>query len=278
MMMNKNEHRNVRLEKIASLSFYTEGPAMDSKGNVYCTTLAGGTILKINTGNKISEWAHSDCPNGQTILPNDDHLVCDVKLAAVRRFDSNGRFVKNEIEKYCDGTEVYCPNDLITDNDGNIYFTDSVRNEGKVFFAGANGGQSILAKDLDYPNGLVISSDQKILYVTESYKNRILKIDLESPGKAKDNVGVFAELPKNISGKKEDNLPDGLSLDHNGNLWVAHYGMQLLHKLSSQGELLCSIDTGMPLTSNLFFLNPETIVVTGGYGEPGPGGLFRILL
>ena len=234
--------------------------------------------VKIDSENKVSEWAYSDCPNGQIILPNDDHLVCDVKLAAVRRFDSNGRFVKNEIEKYCDGTEVYCPNDLITDNDGNIYFTDSVRNEGKVFFAGANGEQSILAKDLDYPNGLVISYDQKILYVAESYKNRILKIDLESPGKAKDNVGVFAELPVNASGKKEDNLPDGLALDYDGNVWVAHYGMQLVHKLSSQGELLCSIDTGMPLTSNLLFLNPETIVITGGYGEPGPGGLFRILL
>lgn len=273
----KNADR-IRLEKVASLPFYTEGPAIDSVGNIYCTTLSGGSILKIDAENKITEWGYSDCPNGQTILPNGDHLFCDVKLAAIRRFDGNGRFIKNEVEKYCDGIEVYCPNDLITDNDGNIYFTDSIRNEGKVCFVGANGEQSILAKDLDYPNGLILSFDQKTLFVAESYKNRILKIDLENPGKAKGHVEVFAELPVHASGKKEDNLPDGLALDHDGNVWVAHYGMQSVHKLSPEGRLLCSIDSGMPLTSNLCFSNPTTIVVTGGYGEPGPGGLFRILL
>ena len=273
--MNADE---IRLEKIASLPFYTEGPAIDSLGYIYCTTLSGGTILKIDTENKISEWAYSECPNGQIILANGDHLFCDVKLAAIRRFDGNGRFVKNEVERHCAAIEVYCPNDLITDNDGNIYFTDSLRNEGKVFFAGTNGEQSILTKDLDYPNGLILSSDQKTLFVAESYKNRILKIHLEKPGKAKGHAEVFAELPLHASGKKEDNLPDGLALDQDGNIWVAHYGMQAIHQLSPGGKLLCSIDTGMPLTSNLYFSNPTTIVVTGGYGEPGPGGLFRILL
>lgn len=269
---------NTELEKIASLPFYTEGPAIDSKGNIYCTTLSGGMILKIDAKNKISEWAYSGCPNGQIILFNDDHLVCDVKLAAIRKFDGNGRFIKNEIEKYCAGMEVYCPNDLIADNNGNIYFTDSIRNIGKVCFAGTNGQQSILAGNLDYPNGLAMSFDQKILYVAESYKNRILKIDLESAGRAKGGIGIFAGLPVNESGKAEDNLPDGLALDQHGNLWVAHYGMQAIHKLSKEGKLLLSIDTSMPFTSNLFFLNPETIVVTGGYGEPGPGALFRVFL
>lgn len=266
------------IEKIRDLPFYTEGPAMDSKGNIYCTTLSGGAILKIDTENKMSEWAYSDCPNGQIVLPDDDHLVCDVKLAAVRRFDRNGQFIKNEIEKYCDGVEIYCPNDLITDDSGNIYFTDSIRDKGKICFLGVNGERSILADDLDYPNGLVLSFDQKTLYVAESYKNRVIKIALESAGKTKDTIEVFAELPTHSSGKEIDNLPDGLALDRDGNVWVAHYGMQAIHKLSLEGELLASIDTNMPLTSNLFFYNSEVIVVTGGYGEPGPGGVFRVFL
>lgn len=275
--MNVNNSTG-RIEKISDLPFYTEGPAMDSKGNIYCTTLSGGTILKIDAGNNISEWAYSGCPNGQIVLPDDDHLICDVKLAAIRRFDSNGRFVKNEIEKYCAGAEVYCPNDLLTDSNGNIYFTDSVRNKGKICFSGINGVQSILANDLDYPNGLVMSFDQETLYVAESYKNRIIKVSLEGAGKMKGRIDVFAALPTHSSGKETGNLPDGLALDRDGNLWVAHYGMQCLHKLSPEGKLLDSINTNMPLTSNLFFYNPETIIVTGGYGEPGPGGLFRVFL
>lgn len=266
------------IKKIADLPFYTEGPAMDSKGNIYCTTLSGGTILKIDIENKITEWAHSACPNGQIVLPDDIHLVCDVKLAAIRRFDANGQFVKNEIEKFCAGVEVYCPNDLVTDNNGNIYFTDSVRDNGKVCFLGVNGEQTILANDIDYPNGLVMSFDQKTLYVAESYKNRVIKITLESAGRMKGHIDVFAALPAHSSGKETDNLPDGLALDRDGNVWVAHYGMRSLHKLSPEGNLLASIDTNMPLTSNLFFYNPETIIVTGGYGEPGPGGLFKVFL
>ena len=268
----------MRVEKIGDLSFYTEGPAMDSKGNIYCTTLSGRAILKIDAQNKITEWAYSDCPNGQIVLPDDEHLVCDVKLAAVRRFDSDGQFIKNEIEKYCADIEVYCPNDLIADGSANIYFTDSIRNSGKVCFLGTNGEQSILANDLDYPNGLVLSLDQKTLYVAESYKNRVIKIALESAGKTEDSIDVFAELPIHSSGKEIDSLPDGLALDQDGNLWVAHYGMQAIHKLSPEGKLLASIDTNLPLTSNLFFCDPETIIVTGGFGEPGPGAVFKVFL
>lgn len=266
------------LEKLALLPFYTEGPAVDSKGNMYCTTLSGGSILKVDTEHRISEWAYSDCPNGQIILPDGDHLICDVKLAAVRRFDSDGHFIKNEIEKYCADIEVYCPNDLITDGEGNIYFTDSVRNKGKVCFWGVNGEQKILADDLDYPNGLVLSFDQKTLYVAESYKNRIIRIDLESAGSMKGHIDVFADLPVHPSGKETDNVPDGLAMDRNENVWVAHHGMQAIHRLSPEGKVLVTIDTNMPLTSNLFFCDPETIVITGGYGEPGPGGLFRVFL
>jgi len=278
LLYTKEINLIMRIEKIGDLPFYTEGPAMDSKGNMYCTTLSGRAILKIDAENKITEWAYSDCPNGQIVLPDDDHLVCDVKLAAVRRFDSNGKFIKNEIEKYCAGIEVYCPNDLITDSNGNIYFTDSIRNKGKVCFLGVNGEQSILADDLDYPNGLVLSFDQKTLYVAESYKNRVIKIVLESAGNMKGSIEVFADLPTHSSGKEINNLPDGLAIDWDGDLWVAHYGMQAIHKLSPEGKLLDSINTNMPLTSNLFFCDPETIVVTGGYGEPGPGGLFKVFL
>ncbi len=269
---------NYRKEKIADFLFYTEGPAIDSKGNIYCTTLSGGSILKIDNKNEISEWSHSDCPNGQIIVAEDEHLVCDVKMKAIRRFGSDGRFIKNEVEKVHSDVPVFCPNDLIEDSKGNIYFTDSIRDEGKVCFLGITGEQKILVSNLDYPNGLVFSHDQQLLYVAESYKNRILVIDLESAGKMHGDYDVFVELPGNDSGRDQDNLPDGLALDIEGNLWVAHYGMQAIHKFSPEGKLLTSIDTGMPFTSNLFFLNPETIFVTGGYGEPGPGALFKINL
>ncbi len=267
---------NVRIERIADLLFYTEGPAIDSKGNFYCTTLTGGRILKINNRNEISEWGKSACPNGQIILPEGDHLVCDSKLSAVLRFNQDGEFLKNEIEGFCSDFPIYVPNDLITDQEGNLYFTDSIRQNGKVCFLGINGEQKILISDLDYPNGLVLSANGKILYVAESYKNRVIKIKLKQPGEVDGNYDVFANLPNHSSGREQDNLPDGLAIDVNNNIWVAHYGMQAIQVLNKHGKLLASIDTTMVYTSNLAIIDKDTILVTGGYGEPGPGALFLL--
>jgi gluconolactonase len=266
----------VKRTKIASLLYYTEGPVIDDQGNFYCTTLTGGSILKINRRKEISEWGKSACPNGQIILPEGDHLICDSKLAAVRRFDPDGNFLKDEIKKFCADFPVHVPNDLIIDKEGNLYFTDSVRHMGKVCFLGINGDQKVVIYDLDYPNGLVLSDDGKLLYVAESYQNRIIKIKLKEPGVAGGAFEVFANLPNHPSGHEQDNLPDGLALDADNNLFIAHYGMQAVQVLSENGSPLKSIDTTMPYSSNVAIVNSSTILVTGGYGEPGPGALFLI--
>lgn len=267
-----------RLEKITDLSFYTEGPAMDKHGNIYCTTLTGGSILKVDSRNNISEWGVSMCPNGQFILPDGDHLVCDVEMSAVRRFSPKGKFLINEIQGFCCDVAIFTPNDLVVDSKGNLYFTDSQRYSGKVCFLSVNGEQRILSDQLDYPNGIVLSPDEQWLLVAESYKNRIIKIKLKSPGEQDGGYEVFAELPVHTSGKASDNLPDGLAWNSNGELLVAHYGMQAVQVISEQGRVLSSIDSGIPLTSNLCLDNEQTLVVTGGCGEPGPGSLVRIFL
>lgn len=260
------------IKDIANVPFYTEGPVIDKNGNRFVTNLTGGTILKINADNTITEWASTPCPNGQTIAPNGNHLICDVKSAAIKCYNQQGEFIRDEIQGFINGKEIYCPNDVITDVQGNIYFTDSVRHKGKVCFVGINGEHKIIADQLDYPNGLVLVEEKNTLYVAESYTNRILAIQLNEPTEVK----VFCELPNNASDKKEDNLPDGLALDTDGNIWVAHYGMGAVQVLSPNGKLLATVETQIPLTSNLAFTNQNTLLVTGGYGEPGPGAIKEI--
>lgn len=267
--MKGERHSLGRMNIVADVPFYTEGPAVDSRGNCYCTTLTGEAILKIEESGKWVEWARSACPNGQIIVEDDQHLICDVKLSAIRRYDQAGRFIRNEIAGSCAGEKVFAPNDLVADASGNIYFTDSIRDKGKLCFVGRDGQQHILMADMDYPNGLVLSDDEQRLYVAESYQNRILVIDLRSAGDGGGGCHVFAELPQNKTGGY--NLPDGLARDHQGNIWVAHYGMQALQVLSPEGTLLLSLDTGVPLTSNLTFIGKEKLLITGGFGEPGPG-------
>jgi gluconolactonase len=263
---------------IAHLLYYTEGPAIDSEGNIYCTTLTGGSILKIQPGGTLTEWGKTACPNGQVILSGGDHLVCDSKLGSVRRFSAGGRIIKDEISKTCAGIPVYIPNDLCIDADGGFYFTDSLRKSGKIFYSGPDGTQSVVATGLDYPNGIALSNDQTTLYVAESYKNRILQISLKKRGLAENLPRVLANLPSHPSGKAVCNLPDGLTLDMHGNIWVAHYGMHSACQISPEGALLSSLHTSLRLTSNLIFVAPSVLLVTGGDGEPGPGALVEFNL
>lgn len=148
----------------------------------------------------------------------------------------------------------------------------------------AQKGSSL--KTLIYPNGIVLSADKKYLLIAESYQNRILFIRLEDVGYASANPEVFADLPKNEKPTDPDNLvetgnlPDGLALDREGNLWVAHYGMQALQIIDLSGNFITSIDTGIPATSNLCFSTPDdkTIIISGGIDEPGPGLIHKILI
>jgi gluconolactonase len=262
---------DTRFEVLVKLPWYTEGPAVDSRGNIFFTTLKGKVIFKIDSKGKLSEWVAANCPNGQLILPNDEHLVCESGEKSISRFDKQGKFIQYDIEGRCGDEIVSSPNDLVTDTQGGIYFTDSVREHGKVFYYKPGGTETVVARNLDFPNGIAVSRDGNTLFVAESYQNRILSFEINNGYRQK----IFAALPTQASGKIIDNLPDGLRVDADGNVWVAHYGMGSIHVLSPQGNLINTIKAAFPLTSNLC-LTEQTIIVTGGYGEPGPGGLLQM--
>lgn len=265
------------VKEILRVPYYTEGPVKDTDGNYFFTTLTGGIIYKLDINGYLSEWSKAICPNGQVILENGDHLVCDSKLSTLTRFNRDGEFIKNDIQGKCANAKIFVPNDVIADSHGGIYFTDSIREYGKVGYIDMNGHQRIISENLDYPNGLALSKDEKLLFVAESYKNRIVVFTLKSTGIIEGEFDVFTELPQHETKHASKNLPDGIKVDKSGNVWIAHYGMNCIQVVSSSGVLLRTIQTGIPLTSNLFISESE-VVITGGYSEPGPGSLVKFVL
>lgn len=265
------------IQKLIDLTHYTEGPAIGADGSFYFTTLSGGKIGKLSQHGEYTEWGKGPCPNGQVILSNGDHLFCDSATAGIVKHSSSGKLLEYIVLDRCAGEKVSTPNDLIIDSVGNIYFTDSIRSHGKVFFKGVDGSEKVVATGIDYANGLALSKDECYLFVAESFQNRLLKLEIKVPGVAASAPEVFFDLPKNASGNITDNLPDGLKVDRDGNIWVAHYGMGAVQVISSKGELRASLSTSLPLTSNLCFVEDEdgvkTVLITGGFGEPGPGAV-----
>lgn len=270
-------NKNYTYKKFIKHPFYTEGPVVDPAGNWFFTDLAGGSIIRISSDGNQTIWAKATCPNGQALLSNGQHIICDSTSGLLKKFDSNGIFMENIIEQSCAGEIIKTPNDVIRDHMGNIYFTDSTRENGKVGYISTSGQEKIIARGLDYPNGLALSIDGEYLFVAESYKNRILAYHLNNEGIPLTGFSIVANLPRHPSNKCEKNLPDGIKVDQKGMIWVAHYGMGKVHQLSPDGELLRSIDIPFDLVSNLF-IKSKTLIVTGGYSEPGPGGIIEIEL
>lgn len=266
--------QHVKAEMLLDLPYYCEGPAVDREGRLFFTDLAGQSIQYYEEGKSII-WSKGRKPNGQAITKDGDHLVCDSQLGAVLKYDENGKLTGKISPTFIEETLVRCPNDIISDPEGGFYFTDSVRHQGAVYHVDQKGRASTLLREVDFANGLAHDKERNILYIAESYKNRILQLDLNKQKTDEAFLSVFADLPQNPTDPFRGNLPDGLRLDAVGRIWVAHYGMQALQVLSREGELLATYDTGIPLTSNLCFVGKE-IWITGGLKEPGPGRLAKI--
>ncbi|MCS7046083.1 MAG: SMP-30/gluconolactonase/LRE family protein [Gemmataceae bacterium] len=272
----------VKIVKLFEVPHYCEGVVFDHEGYGYISH--GDQITKFTPAGKHWTWVKMRAPNGHKILADGSHLVCDAGFNAVLKLDANGHLL-GQASSMCDGQPLRAPNDLTLDtpNDG-FYFTDPGGSDdkkliGTIHYVDKNGRTHLCDKGLAFPNGIVLTPDGKRLFVAESKKNRILVYDVLAPGKL-GPLKVFAELPEK-QGDQIDNQPDGMCLDSDGNLYVAHYGMRQVQVLNPEGKLIRRYPGGNLTTSNVGFSGKDmnVLYITGGLGaEAGAGAVFRIEL
>ena len=261
---------------------YCEGVVFDQSGTGYISW--GKTITKFTLDGKHGAWVETGAPNGHKVLADGTHLVCDASQHAVLHLSAEGKLLE-PASKMCDGKPLRGPNDLSLDTpNGGFYFTDpggssDVKPIGTLHYVDGKGTTHLLDSGLAFPNGVVLSSDGRKLYMAESKQNRVLLYEVSGPGKVGHRT-VFAKLPeKDTSTEQIDNQPDGMCLDAAGNLYVAHYGMKQVQVLNPEGKLIARYGGGNITTSNVAFGGPkmDQLFVTGGLGpEAGKGGLFRL--
>ncbi len=289
------ESNAVKPVEVILVPEYSEGIVFDHQGNAYISH--GEFITRVAPGGKPTLWATTrtpggkgnpgvkGAPNGHKVLADGTHLVCDASHHAVLHLDADGKMLE-PASKECDGKPLRGPNDLTLDTKhGGFYFTDpgdsTLKNPiGTVHYVDARGKTHLVAGGLAFPNGIVLRPDGKTLLVGESQKNRILEYPVLAPGKV-GKMRVFASLPvKDEKAGQIDNQPDGMCLDADGNLYVAHYGMRQVQVLDPQGKLIRRYAGGTLTTSNVAFGGPnmDQLYVTGALGkEQGSyGALFRL--
>jgi gluconolactonase len=130
-------------------------------------------------------------------------------------------------------------NDLVFAGNDDIYFTDQGQTglhdpTGRVYRLRTNGTLDLIVGNVPSPNGLVLNGAEHILYVAATRGNSIWRIPLMPDGTA-SKVGIFVQLSASLGG------PDGLAMDEEDNLAVAHAGLGAVWIFSRLGEPLYRI-------------------------------------
>src|SRR5690606_38850865 len=104
------------------------------------------------------------------------------------------------------------------------------------------------------PNGLVLSQDERTLFLAVTRDNAVWRVPLTDEGGTM-KVGAFIRLTGGIG-------PDGLCIDNHGNLIVCHFGMGCAWVFDPHGEPIRRIDSPLTkLTTNAAISNDGTTVL-----------------
>jgi len=207
---------------------------------------SGGALVALHRG-----FAHFDFATGKyTIISNPE------KDDAVRfndgKCDPQGRFWAGTMEVAETGPAL-----------GSLYFLDSKYQVHKKL------------GDVVCSNGLVWSHDQKKMYYIDSPRRTVDVFDFDPA------TGDISNRAPAVTLTEKDGYPDGMTIDSDGNIWVAHWGGYKVTQWDpTTGKLLRTIPIPVERVSSVAFGGPDLTdlyVTTAAKGDPAPAGaLFRV--
>ncbi|MCE9567913.1 MAG: SMP-30/gluconolactonase/LRE family protein [Planctomycetes bacterium] len=217
---------------------FTEGPAADGNGNVYFSDIPNNRIHKVDADGKLSTLLeNSEGCNGLMVDARGRLIACQGNAKKLIALDVETKKISVLSDGF-DGKPLGTPNDLVIDRTGGIYFT--APDISAVFYLPSAGKAVRVLDGLPRPNGVLLSPDEKILYVLPSGSADVLAYPIERPGtigKAK----VLCKLEQNP--KQASRLGgDGLTLDTRGNLYLTKPSLKAIQVVSPEGKTLGLIE------------------------------------
>ncbi len=215
---------------------FTEGPACDGNGNVYFTDIVNNRILKLDaqTGRYSTFREPSGRANGLLFDVQGRLLACEGNEFCpndgnrrVTRTDLKTNIVEVLVDRW-QGKRLNSPNDIAACSNGQLFFTDPCYYDRKtmeldhesVYRIDADGKvtQALTQPQIQRPNGVALSPDERSLYVVDSCPvdgghRRIWAFDLASDGTL-SNQRLVIDFAPGRGG-------DGMCVDSQGTLYIA---------------------------------------------------------
>jgi gluconolactonase len=263
-----------------------EGPSWDPAGYLYF--VGQNRISRRTPDGKVEVYRdNAGGPNGSLVDPEGRLLVTEATARRVTRTERDGT-ITVLAERY-EGKRFNSPNDLAIDSKGRVYFTDprygrrdsmEMQVEGVYRIDGPQTVTRILeAPAVDRPNGILVSPDDRYLYIADNNNNtpgaarKLWRFDLKPDGTADPGSRKLIFDWKTARG------PDGFKMDRKGLFYVAA-GLNKPHPpaetadefkggvyvLSPAGELLEFIPIPRDEVTNCAFggRDLKTLFITAG--------------
>jgi sugar lactone lactonase YvrE len=149
---------------------------------------------------------------------------------------------------------------------------------GTLYAFRPDGGWSVLDRGYVIANGPAFSGDGTIVYHADSAARTIYAFDLCANG-------ALAGKRTFVRFEEGDGFPDGMSVDDDGNLWVAMWDGGRLEMIEPTGARRGIVELPIQRPTSCVFAEPDgqqlfvTSARRGVQGdEPAPGGLFSVRL
>ncbi|MSQ60785.1 MAG: SMP-30/gluconolactonase/LRE family protein [Betaproteobacteria bacterium] len=229
---------------------FLEGPSFDRDGNLWCVDIANGRILKVDAKGEFSVVTQYDgWPNGLKIHRDGRVFIADYKHG-IMVLDPETKRVKPFLER-ANVERFKGVNDLFFASNGDLYFTDQGLTglhdpTGRLFRVTPEGRVICLLDNVPSPNGLVMNLEETHVYLAVTRGNCVWRVPLARDGGV-SKVGIYVHMSGGMG-------PDGLALDSQGGLIIAHVGLGSVWGMSPAGEPLYRIRSPQGhLTTNMAF-------------------------
>jgi len=222
---------------------FTEGPRWHD-GRLYFSDFFTHRVLAVDTeGNMETIVETPEQPSGLGWSPDGSMLIVSMNDQKLLSF-SNGEL--SEVADLSQLATHFC-NDMVVDKKGNAYVGN--------FGFDLHGGESIkptniilvrsgeepcvVAENVFFPNGTVITPDDKTLIVGETFASCLTAFDINEDGSL-SNRRVWADLRAIEEGYNP--VPDGICLDAEGAIWVASPSTNDVIRVQEGGALLDKVE------------------------------------
>ena len=245
---------NTTVERVATgFNKWTEGPVWTHSQSLMFAEIPANNIIQWIPGQKASVFLHPSGYKGSAPFTGPEPGSNGMTVDSQWRLTVAGHAQRDvwRMEKLdpkspitiladtFEGKPLNSPNDLVYKSDGSLYFTDppyglatqsdkdpekKLAVNGVYRIPGARGQRAgaapdrahlqLLIKDLPRPNGIAFSPDEKVLYVSNSGPPKWMRYSVQPDGSVTDGKVLF-----DPSGEKGMGGPDGIKVDHQGNLW-----------------------------------------------------------